>query len=183
MPDEEGGSSLSSGEQKWVRYHLAIVPIGTVVATTSLLLSTGSKWQWWGSQTDLVLAGQVAPFGAVVYGTAMFLLERIGRMFWALLQRDKDIEKGRKEGLSEGIQRGQQQVLDQLAKLGYLVVPAGNVQEVADTRFATPPDQPSPVAHGLVFELSSGKKVRAFVRVSDGTVQIVALDSPDARQD
>ena len=79
--------------RNWLSYHLAIVPIGTVVATTLLLLSTGSQWQWWSSERDLILAGQVAPFGAAVYGAAMFLVERISRMFWAWAQRDKDIEK------------------------------------------------------------------------------------------
>ena len=44
-------------------------------------------------ERDLILAGQVAAFGAAVYGAAMFLVERISRMFWAWAQRDKDIEK------------------------------------------------------------------------------------------
>ena len=79
--------------RNWLSYHLAIVPIGTVVATTLLLLSTGSKWQWWSSGQDLILAGQVAPFGAAVYGAVVFLVEGISRMFWALTQRNKDIEK------------------------------------------------------------------------------------------
>ena len=79
--------------RNWLTYHLALVPIGTVAATTLLLFSTGSQWQWWTSEQDLVLAGQVAPFGVAVYGAAMFLVEEAGRMFWALTQRDKDIEK------------------------------------------------------------------------------------------
>ena len=54
---------------------------------------TWIPWQWWSSERDLILAGQVAPFGAAVYGAAMFLVERISRMFWAWAQRDKDIEK------------------------------------------------------------------------------------------
>ena len=66
-----------------------------------LLLLTGSKWHWWSSAADLLLAGQVAPFGAAIYGTAMFLLERMSRMFWALAQRKKDIEKWRQEGREE----------------------------------------------------------------------------------
>ena len=38
----------------------------------------------------------------MVYGSLIFVIERLGRMFWALAQREKDIEKGRQQGRQEG---------------------------------------------------------------------------------
>lgn len=117
----------------WLSYHLAIVPIGTVLATWLLLGFTAKAWLWWSSQNDLLLAGQVAPFAAVVYGTTAFLVERTGRYGWTLIQfisrmigrtdeiareaHDKGFDSGqqvgfqmgREQGLEEGILLGQQQ--------------------------------------------------------------------------
>ena len=57
--------------------------------------------------------GQIVPLGAVVYGSLIFAIERLGRMFWALAQRQKDIEKGRKEGRQEGRERLIRQLVEQ----------------------------------------------------------------------
>lgn len=120
------GSAPPWVSDNWLSYHLAVVPIGTLLATTLLLLLTGSEWQWWGNQANLMLAGQLAPFGAAVYGTAMFLAERVGRMFWALAQRKRDIEKGRQEGRQEGREEREQELIRQLNATGQVVL--GNVR-------------------------------------------------------
>ena len=36
------------------------------------------------------------------------MIEGVDRMFWALAQREKDIEKGRQEGRKEGRQEGRE---------------------------------------------------------------------------
>lgn len=60
------------------------------------------------------------PLGAVVYGSLIFAIERLGRMFWALAQREKDIErgrqKGREEGREEGIQKGREEGRDEVIR-------------------------------------------------------------------
>ena len=57
--------------------------------------------------------GQIVPLGAVVYGSLIFAIERLGRMFWALAQRRKDIERGREEGRQEGRERLIRQLVEQ----------------------------------------------------------------------
>jgi hypothetical protein len=98
----------------WFRYHLAIVPIGTVGVTTLLLFLTGDGWHWWSQPRDLVRAGQVAPFGAVVYGTAMFLVENLLRKVWEI--RNNDIKKARKEGFQEGRDAGRNELSELLGQ-------------------------------------------------------------------
>ena len=68
------------------------------MVTWLLWISGGDGWQWWSSRDSSGQMGQIVPLGAVVYGSIIFVIERVGRMFWALAQRQKDIEKGRKEG-------------------------------------------------------------------------------------
>ena len=58
--------------------------------------------------------GQIVPLGAVVYGSLIFAIERLGRMFWALAQREKDIERGRQKGREEGRQEGRDEVIRKL---------------------------------------------------------------------
>ena len=52
--------------------------------------------------------------GAVVYGSLIFVMERTGRMFWAIAQREKDIEKGREEGREQGREEGRDELLRDL---------------------------------------------------------------------
>ena len=112
-----GESSIPTWvSSNWLSYHLAVVPIGTVATTTLLLFLVGSEWHWWSGGTDLLLSGQIAPFGAAVYGAAMFLAERIFRMFWALAQRKRDIEKGLQKGREEGREEGREQLEQELIR-------------------------------------------------------------------
>ena len=82
-----------------------MAPLGTLVVTWLLWLSAGDGWQWWNNRNNLEQIGQVVPWGAVVYGSIIFVIERLGRMFWALAQREKDIEKGRQKGREELIRQ------------------------------------------------------------------------------
>ena len=56
--------------------------------------------------------GQIVPLGAVIYGSLIFTIERVGRMFWALAQREKDIEKGRQQGREEVIKKLREKKVD-----------------------------------------------------------------------
>ena len=56
--------------------------------------------------------GQIVPLGAVVYGSLIFAIERLGRMFWALAQREKDIERGRQKGREEVIKKLREKNVD-----------------------------------------------------------------------
>ena len=93
----------------WLSYHLAFAPIGTVTATWLLLGFAAGNWEWWRSQDHLIVAGQVAPFGAVVYGTSAFLVERVGRLVWILIRRDEDVDKARRDGIEQGRREGREQ--------------------------------------------------------------------------
>ena len=55
--------------------------------------------------------------GAVVYGSLIFAIERLGRMFWALAQREKDIERGRQEGIEKGREEGFEEAWEKLIQL------------------------------------------------------------------
>ncbi len=55
---------------------------------------------------------QIVPLGAAVYGSFILVLEGEGRMFWAIAQREKDIEKGRQEGRAELIRQLVEQNVD-----------------------------------------------------------------------
>ena len=89
----------------WFRKHLAIAPVGTLVATWLLLGLGAGEWQWWSSQADLTLAGQVAPFGVTAYGTVAFIVE-MARRGWTILRREKDIQQAWEKGEEYGYQRG-----------------------------------------------------------------------------
>ena len=92
----------------WLKVHLVITPLGTLVVTWAMLLGVGAE-QWWESRNTLELAGQAVPFGGIVYGSSVLVLEVTARMLWALVQRQKDIEKARREGLLEGRQEGREE--------------------------------------------------------------------------
>ena len=102
--------------ENWLRVHVALVPIGTLAATWLLRLAAGQSWQWWQSAESIAEMGQTIPLGAAIYGSLISILEGIVRMFWALAQIAKDIDKWRAEGREEGRQQGRQEVLKQLAE-------------------------------------------------------------------
>ncbi len=134
----------------WLRLHLAISPLGTLIVTWLLLFSVGAG-QWWENRDNLESAGQITPFGGIIYGSAIFVLEITVRMLWALAQRQKDIDKarlegeqkgreegveegrqegiaegreeGRQEGKAEGRQEGREQMLRELAERGINLPP------------------------------------------------------------
>ena len=99
-------------EENWLQLHLALAPLGTLVVTWLLWLSAGDGWQWWNNRADMEQMGQIVPWGAVVYGSIIFVIERLGRMFWALAQREKDIEKGRQQGREEVIKKLREKNVD-----------------------------------------------------------------------
>ncbi len=130
----------------WLRLHLAISPLGTLIVTWLLLFSVGAG-QWWDNRDNLESAGQIIPFGGIIYGSAIFVLEITVRMLWALAQRQKDIDKarlegeqkgreegveegrqegiaeGRQEGIAEGRQEGRERTLRELAERGINLPP------------------------------------------------------------
>ena len=62
----------------------------------------------------MVFLADLVPLGAVAYAAAVFMTEWVIRMvFWALAQREKDIEKRRAEGRAIGVQEGLAQGLTQ----------------------------------------------------------------------
>ena len=75
---------------------------------TWLLAFSVGAGQWWEDRDTLALTGQIVPLAGILYGSAIFVLERTVRMFWALAQRDKDIEKGREEGREAGLEEGRE---------------------------------------------------------------------------
>ena len=77
--------------------------------------------------------GQIVPLGAVVYGSLIFAIERLGRMFWALAQRQKDIEKGRQQG----IQKGRDEVIKKLLEKE-IDIPPEILKELQDLDQDTP---------------------------------------------
>ena len=97
--------------ESWLRLHLALAPLGTLGVTWLLALSVGAG-QWWEDRDTLALTGQIVPLAGILYGSAVFVFERTFRMFWALAQRDKDIEKGREEGREEGREAGLEEGLE-----------------------------------------------------------------------
>ena len=102
----------------WISYHLAIVPIGTFFVTWILLGFGAGAWLWWASTDELKLAGQIAPFGASIYGTVMLAGDRLFRKGWTLFRREKAIEKARGEGKEEGIEIGVKSMQDWLDEQG-----------------------------------------------------------------
>ena len=98
--------------ENWLRVHVALVPIGTLAATWLLRFAVGQPWQWWQSSESIAAMGQTIPLGAALYGSLISILEGIVRMFWALAQIAKDIDKWR----AEGREQGRQEVLKLLAE-------------------------------------------------------------------
>ena len=92
----------------WLKAHLAVTPLGTLIVTWAMLLSVGAE-RWWESTSSLELAGQTVPFGGIVYGSSILVLEVTARMLWALAQRRKDMDQARKEGLQEGRKEGREE--------------------------------------------------------------------------
>ncbi len=61
----------------------------------------------WSNRQDLAFFADLVPLGVVVYAAAVFMLEWVFRMvFWALAQREKDIEKRQAEGMARGLEKG-----------------------------------------------------------------------------
>lgn len=104
-------------QEKWLQLHLALAPLGTLVTTWLIWLSGGDGWQWWSGRDSASEMGQIVPLGAVVYGSLIFAIERLGRMFWALAQREKDIERGRQEGIEKGREEGFEEAWEKLIQL------------------------------------------------------------------
>ena len=104
-------------EENWLQLHLALAPLGTLVTTWLIWLSGGDGWQWWSNRDSAAEMGQIVPLGAVVYGSLIFAIERLGRMFWALAQREKDIERGRQKGREEGREEGFEEAWEKLIQL------------------------------------------------------------------
>ena len=98
-----------------------------------MLLSAYAGVWGWNDRESMVFLADLVPLGAVVYAAAVFMMEWVIRMvFWALAQREKDIEKRRAEGRAIGVQEGlalgrtqtQESILLSLAAAG-IRVPAG----------------------------------------------------------
>ena len=104
-------------QENWLQLHLALAPLGTLVTTWLIWLSGGDGWQWWSGRDSAAEMGQIVPLGAVVYGSLIFAIERLGRMFWALAQREKDIERGRQEGIEKGREEGFEEAWEKLIQL------------------------------------------------------------------
>ena len=92
----------------WLKVHLALTPLGTLIVTWSMLVGVDAGL-WWESKSALELAGQTVPFGGIVYGSSILVLEVTARMLWALAQRYTDMEKARKEGREEGREEGRKE--------------------------------------------------------------------------
>lgn len=107
MIDEEKQDPDRS-DDNWLRDHLAIVPIGTLVVTWFLVAVPSWDWQWWNGE-GLVRIGQVAPFGAAVYGTGMFLWEKFVGLFWDQITRKGAIKKAKKAAEAMGHARGHEE--------------------------------------------------------------------------
>ena len=99
--------------ENWLRVHVALVPIGTLAATWLLRFAVGQSWQWWQSAESMAAMGQTIPLGAALYGSLISILEGIVRMFWALGQIAKDIDKWRSEGREEGREQGREEGREQ----------------------------------------------------------------------
>ena len=95
----------------WLKAHLAISPLGTLVVTWLLTITVGAE-KWWTDRDTLELTGQIVPLGGIVYGSSILVSEVVVRMLWALAQRQKDIEKGREEGRQEGKEQAIRELLE-----------------------------------------------------------------------
>ena len=106
----------------WLKVHLAISPLGTLLVTWVLVSATGNG-QWWSSRSSLELTGQIIPLGGVIYGSGILVLEVSGRMPWALSAWHKDKEKWRKVGREEGLKKGREEVIRELLERGVELPP------------------------------------------------------------
>ena len=92
-------------ERRWLRRHAMAAPFG-IFATTLLITFWLEGWQWQGSASWELMAGQV-DLGAVVYAMAAVLAERgVRLMFWALDERRKWRARWRAEARAEGLTEG-----------------------------------------------------------------------------
>ncbi len=112
----------------WLKVHLVISPLGTLLVSWILVSAFGSG-QWWSDRSSLELTGQIVPLGGVIYGSGILVLEATGRMLWALAQlaqhrkemtriREESREKGRQEGREEGRQEGVEEIIRRLLERG-----------------------------------------------------------------
>ena len=99
----------------WLRVYLAISPLGTLLVTWLLLYAVGAG-RWWSSRESLESAGQIAPWGGVIYGSAILFLEVLTRMLWTLATRHRDMEKSRQEGREEGREEGRQEGREEIIR-------------------------------------------------------------------
>ena len=84
--------------ENWLSHHLTLIPLGTLATTWILLGITGAGFNWWSDPQSLLLAGQVTPFGAAIYGSLMLFLEiGVRFMFWAIQQVLNQNDKIRKD--------------------------------------------------------------------------------------
>ena len=97
----------TQGNSGWLSIYLPTVPLGAVAVTWILLGFMEDSWLWWSGGGELIRAGQVAPFGAVVYGAVMYLLEKTTRFFWPRIGR-RPVRWIIKKALQEGIRLGRQ---------------------------------------------------------------------------
>lgn len=72
-----------SSNRGWIRFYLALAPVGTLLATVGIVLLAGA-WPPWSDKATLEFTGKLVPLAAVCYGTAVWILELVGAgMFWA----------------------------------------------------------------------------------------------------
>ena len=84
--------------ENWLSHHLTLIPLGTLATTWILLGITGAGFNWWSDPQSLLLAGQVAPFGAAIYGSLILPIEiGVRTMFWAIQQVLNQNDKIRKD--------------------------------------------------------------------------------------
>ena len=92
--------------ENWLSHHLTLIPLGTLATTWILLGITGAGFNWWSDPQSLLLAGQVAPFAAAIYGSLILPIEILVRtMFWAIQQVLNQNDKIRKDERRRLIQK------------------------------------------------------------------------------
>ena len=108
---------LATGwRQRWAQAYIVFSPIGILIAT-ALLSRYAGVWGW-SDRDDLGFLASLVPLGGVVYAAIILVLEWGVRMvFWALAQREKDIEKRRDEGRDEGRREGRREAEDNMLRV------------------------------------------------------------------
>ncbi len=142
-------SWLSRGwRRRWRRAHLAFSPVGVLIAT-GLLSRYAGVWGW-NDRERLGFLADLVPLGVVVYAAAVFAMEWVVRMvFWALAQREKDIEKRRAEGRAVGVQEGRAVGVQEGRAVGVQEGRAQGLTEGLREGRREARDQISRVLHGL----------------------------------